>query len=148
MIKRSALGSLSAPNRAISAAMTLGGARAAVVAFDRDASRAQATRRNRHSRRRPSQTRARRAAAYFRAEAAGAGDIPRMRRAGGTQPRRRLGALGRKPVARAKARKTERQMLERHSQVGTEQPSMPRRSSGIGEPVTLSMTALISRCTG
>src|SRR5262249_45695177 len=45
---------------------------------------------------------------------AGAGDVPGMRRAGDPQPRRRLGALGPKAIARAEPRKAEREMLERH----------------------------------
>src|SRR5215475_9475479 len=93
----------------------LTGARAAVIAFDRDAETAVRQRAqidalgadlHKCTRAEPLH--------YFRAKAAGAGDMPRMCRAGGAQPRSRLGALGRKPVARAKARKAEREMLERH----------------------------------
>ena len=35
---------------------------------------------------------------HFGAEAPGAGDVPGMRRTGGTQPRRRLGAFGREAM--------------------------------------------------
>src|SRR5438093_861249 len=51
---------------------------------------------------------------HFGAEAAGAGDVPGMRRAGGPQPRRRPGALGRQAMAGAEAREAKREMLERH----------------------------------
>src|SRR5262245_53614716 len=93
----------------------LTGARAAVVTFDRDA---EAALRQRAAIDTLGTDFHKRTCAeplhHLRAESAGAGDVPRMRRTGGAQPRCRLGTLWRKRMAGAEARKAEREMLEWH----------------------------------